>query len=321
MGLFSKIITHTIVETVKETTAKQVEEKIQKQPQKAPLFKSMREFVEFTCLYFFASQAIYIMILFVIQAENMSLGVFYQSCAIASLVSFALFLLGMLVYGLYRVDLLPLLFMIMLLPLTAILPIGFNYGFSVFGDFFLGVWMNAATKLIFFLLGIISIVSTLSGVCYYESEGTRSKTKKHAAQSISDEEAEKNRSMLRSSIQDNAITIRFLKRKWNFPTSADVLFGYDEQKKQFVFVSDKNSYTLSSRKVVYFDFEDVQNNPDVEINTNEYERLIKLIYLGSSKKENILSMAQIYANNEAINRIKLSEPPRMPLYSCCKIAL
>lgn len=308
MGLFSKIVTRAVGKIAEETVIKQVAEKSKeqekKQQPKARLFKSWRQFVEVACVYFFASQFIYIMALFVIQVDDMSFGVFYQSCAMASFISIALFLLGMIAYGLYRIDMLPLFAIFFMLLPIAIMAVGFSCGFSAIGDFFLGAWMNSAIKLIFFLLGLLCVGSTLSGVLYYESEGTKKKAIKQTQSPTSDEEAELKRSELRTAIQENAITVRFAKRKWNFSTSAVVMFGYDEQNKQFIFVSDKNSYTLSSKKVVYFDFEDIPSNSTDEANDNEPQRLIKLFYLSSTNKESVVSLTQVCADDEAINRIK-----------------
>lgn len=305
MGLFSKIVTHAIVEIAEAMESEHIAEdaKEQKKSKTYP-FRSWQEFVEFSCAFFFFSQTFYVMALLCIQADNMSVGIFYQSCAMAALVSIALFFLGLLAYGMYRVDMLPLLLLILPLPLCVTMSIGFTHGFGVLGDFFTGVWMNSAIKLIFFLLGILSTASTFSGVLYYESRDSKQQIRKQEKPKISDEEAEMNRNILRSAIQENAVNVRFIKRKWNFSTSSDVMFGYDVQNKQFAFVSDINSYTLSSTKIVYLDFEDVKNDPDVKNCTNIYQRLIKLYYLGSGEKENVLYLSQAFSDDKSINRIK-----------------
>ncbi len=305
MGLFSKIITYALDEISEAMESEHIAENPKKQEKaKVYPFLSCQGFVEFACAFFFFSQTFYVMALLCIQVDNMSMGIFYQSYAMAALVSIALFLLTLLAYGMYRIDMLPLLLMILLLPLCAIMSIGFTHGFGAVGDFFTGVWMPSAAKLVFFLLGVLSIFSTLSGVLYFESVDAKKKTQKQAKPKVSDEQEEMNRNILRSAIQENAITVHFINRKWNFSTSSDVMFGYDEQNKQFVFVSDVNSHTLNSKKVVYLDFEDVKNDPDVKICTNEYQRLIKLYYLGSGEKESILYLSQTLSDDKSINRIK-----------------
>lgn len=311
MGLFKQIITHVVVKKANESLMERVAEALpcedKSKARKAPLFKSRRDLAEAAAIYFFSMQIFYIIILMMCQLDNMSWGAFYRACAMASLVAWSVLFVGMLAYGLYRIDLLPLLFMLVLLVLVVallVIPLGFEYGYGIYKDFFLGTWLNPAVTLVLFLLGIITIAVTLAIVIYYENGGAKKKTQKQAPPPVSNEEAENNRKSLKSAIKGNAINVRFLRRKWNFTTSAVVLFGYDEQNKQFVFVSDQNSYTLSCKKVVYLDFEDVESDPNAAINTSEYQRLIKLYYLGSSKKEHILSLAQVHISDEAINRIK-----------------
>lgn len=310
MGLIKQVITHIILQKaedalVGETAVSPREDR--KQARKAPLFKSRYELAEATAAYFFSVHSTYIMFSLLFQIDYISWDLFYRTCAMASLVAWSVFLVGILIYGLYRADLLPLLFMFVpgvLVFIFAVIPLGFEYGYGIYKDFFLGVWMHSNVKLIFFLLAIITTVVTLAFVIHYENGGTQKKPKKRNPPPISDEEVENNRNMLRMAIQNNAINIRFLKRKWNFTTVSDVLFGYDEQNKQLVFVNNQNSHVLSCKKVVYLDFEDILGNPDASVNTSEYQRIIKLHYLESSKKESVLTLVQIYSIDEGINRIK-----------------
>ncbi len=250
------------------------------------------------------------------QYDDIPWGAFYQIYAMSTLIAWAVLLVGMLAYGLYRVDLLPLFFMLSpLLLILASVPLMLEYDYSVYKDFFLGVWMNPVINLIFFLLGIISIAVPLAALIYYEDGSSKKGKSKTTITQINDEEAENNRKLLGSKIQAHAITVRFLKRKWNFTQGKDVLFGYDEDNKQFVFVNEQNSYTLSSSKIIYLDFEDVSNDFGKIINTKEYQRLVKLYYLSSGKKEGILHLAQISASGEEIKQIKHyanSNPPSNP---------
>ncbi len=311
MGLLKHILTHIIVQKAEETLVGKIAEELpnedRKQVRKAPLFKSRHDLAEAAAAYFFSVHSTYIVFSLLLQIDYISWDLFYRTCAMSSLVAWSVLFIGILIYGLYRADLLPLLFMFVpavLVFVFAVIPLGFEYGYGIYKDFFLGVWMYPNVKLIFFLLGIITTVVTLAFVIHYENGGTKKKPKKQNPPPISDEEAENNRNLLRTAIQNNAVNIRFLKRKWNFTADTDILFGYDEQNKQFVFLSDKNSYILSSKKIVYFDFEDAPNNNDTAINTNKYQRIIKLYYLGSNQKEYVLTLVQTYASDEGINRIK-----------------
>lgn len=309
MGILKQIITQVVVKKIEETVVEKAEERLsakeeRKKAQIKTAFQSREDLAGYASLYFFSSQFIYMLILLVCQIEPMSWTVFCRYYAMAALVSCALFLVGLIALGLHMIDLLPVLTFI---PLAAVCFLAFliaECGFGLLVRFFLGLWMNTTTQIVFFLLGVATVSVSFYLLCRFESAGARKKTKNHPFPIIEDEEAEENRSLLRAAIQESAITVRLLKGQWGFSKNTDVLFGCDTTNKRLVFVSNRSDNIIDYAKVVYFDFEDVAKESDSAVNTREYHRLIKLYYLGASKKEHVVSMAQVYNNDENINRIK-----------------
>lgn len=307
MGFLKLLVTQIAIKKAEDVICGKVEKDlpVESQKKKPPVFKSGHERAGFASFYFFTSQACYTIfpiLCLMFQEKDLSLAVFFRLYAMAALVSFALLLIGLVIYGLYRVNLLPVTLMIFPLPLFFIMYVGFEYGWGIFRDIFFGTWMNLTTMLILILLGISAVVCSISILCYYESGGSKKKTVKQAKTSIRDEEAERTRNLLRAAIRSNSVKVCFLHKKWNFAKSEEILFGYDEVRKQFVFINDKNSHVLSSQKVVYLDFESELSASDTGISTNEYQ--IKLFYVDSGNKESVLSMALSYEPDGAINRIK-----------------
>ena len=305
MGILSKIIVNIAAKKAEEVITEKVTEEIQeknKKPKKK-LFKSRQELGEALLGYVGISQAIAIVAsLFVGMESDFHGGAFYSTYAMAILLSCGLFLLGLIVYGLYLIDLWPILIMVVAPLPFFLIPVFIEYGFANSFKFFLsGEWMGSVTKLVFSLLGIFITVGSIAIACYNESKGTKKKTKKQEPSTISDEEAEKNRSLLRTAIQDNAIRVQFTRRQWGFTASSKVLFGYDDENEQFVFVSDNSSNTIAGEMGIFLDYEDILYASDGS--TTEYQRVIKLYYLGKSKEECIVTMLQKSLDDMCDNRI------------------
>lgn len=151
------------------------------------------------------------------------------------------------------------------------------------------------------MLGIVVSVSSITIAYKNQSKGTKQETKEQVTKTVSDEEVEKNRGLLRTAIQDNAILVQFVKRKWGFTVSSKVQFGYDDENEYFVFVSNKSSTTIEAEKVVYIDYEDILYGLN---STAEYQRLIKMYYLADNNEEQIITLSQRVLEDMCDNRMK-----------------
>ena len=180
MGLLKDLILFAAVKKAEEairgksTEKEPVIENEQKQ-QKTPLFQSRGEFAGAVLATIFFSQFFYMFALFVLQVESFSWAVFYRSYAMAALVSCALLLIGLMAYGMYLIDFLPALPLLLLFPVIfgIILPY-IEFGVSIFT----GIWMNSTVKLICCLLGIIAITTSLAYTCYCETEESKTNVQK-----------------------------------------------------------------------------------------------------------------------------------------------
>ena len=98
MGLFKTIITHVVATRAEEALMEKIAEELPSEDKakarKTPLFKSRRELAEAAAIYFFSVQSFYIMILMMCQIDDMSWGGFYRTCAMASLVAWAMLFVG-----------------------------------------------------------------------------------------------------------------------------------------------------------------------------------------------------------------------------------
>lgn len=297
-----KVITQEQEEKIQKAITQEQENK----KKKKRLFQSRTSLAGAASIYFFFTQFLIVIILLVCHGEDLTAGGFFGSCAMAAIITWSLLLVLMLVYALYREDMLMfayvLLFAMILVFITA--PLGAEGGYSVYRYFFLGLWMTPLVKAMFCLLGIATLGTAIALYIYLEDKEGKRKAEKQPQIPAVDEKAEAERNALRTAIQDNAVVVRFLKRRWDFTTNADVLFGYHEENKQLVFVGERNSYVLNNDKIVYLDFEDVERSFNEEINNSQYKRLIKLYYLGSGRKEYVLPLAQCDILEEEITKIK-----------------
>ncbi len=300
--------TQKVTTQEQEKTQKAIvqEQENKKQKKKKRLFHSRASLAGAASIYFFFTQFLSVIVLLVCHGEELTAGEFFGSCAMAAIIAWSLLLVLMLVYALYRVDMLMfacgLLFVMILAFVTA--PLGAEGGYSVYRYFFLALWMTPLVKAMFCLLGVATFGIAIALFIYFENREEKRRAEKQSQMPAIDEKAEAERNALRVAIRDNAIVVRFLKKRWDFTTNADVLFGYHEEKKQFVFVSERTSYILDADKIVYLDFEDIKSSSDEEINFSQYKRMIKLYYLGSGKKEKVLPLAHCDISEEEINKIK-----------------
>lgn len=296
--MIDRLVDEKAAKNLDNPSAKNHSSEKETNPKKKRLFSSMQEFCEFNLLYFLLTQFFYIVILLIAQSNGSLNFVFSRVYSMAVLISCVIYILIWIGYGCYRSGELSWYFLLLPFPLLIIIPLGFANGFSFLGIFFAGMWMSNALVVVFFALGIIIAAANIAYFCYCESEPSKKKTKMAAKKPINEKNAEDVHQMLRTAISDNAIHVRFQNRKWRFGIRSDVMFGYDEQNKQFVFVDAKNSYTLSSKSVIFLAYE----NPLPD--ESAFHRLIKLYYLGADKEEQVLPLFQTDDDNENISRLQ-----------------
>ncbi|MBR4865025.1 MAG: hypothetical protein IKU07_10650 [Oscillospiraceae bacterium] len=99
-----------------------------------------------------------------------------------------------------------------------------------------------------------SLYLTFSGGSF----GKRGKTSKSQKTAVSEKtvspmELCKKR---KRAISDNAITIGFVKKQWDFLPGEEALFGYDKNTESFVFVGDIHSRIIEQKAIVFLDYED-----------------------------------------------------------------
>ena len=196
MGLLKSLILYVATKKVEEAIYRKQEEKSipiepienESKKEKKPLLKSREEFFEIVFTICIISQILYGFVLIVLQVDSLSLSVFYRSYAMAALVSCVLLLIGVIAYGFYLIGFLPMVFFVLILGMCYLSLSSLDYG----GSIWTGAWMNSAEKLVFSLLGIITIVSGFAYLCYCESKKT---DEKKTAMNISEEETEKNRNL------------------------------------------------------------------------------------------------------------------------------
>lgn len=308
MGILSKILVNAVAKKAEEAIAEKVTEEVKEKTQKPKkkLFNSRQQVGTFLLGYIGITQGLSLwaslMVLLASFETANPIGAVYSIYAIATFLSCGLFILGIVFYGLYLIDLWPILIMVVASLPFFLMPVFLEYGFAdSFKFFFSGKWMPPTMKLVFFLMGIVMAVSSIAVVCYNESKGTKKQVKQQATPTVSDEEAEENRKLLRTAIHENSIQVQFSKRQWGFTASTKVLFGYDNENEQFVFVSNKSSTIIEAKRVVYLDYEDILYGSDGA--TTEYQRLIKLYYLGKGNEEHIISLLQRSLDDMCDNRI------------------
>lgn len=307
MGIFSKILVSVATKKAEEVLIENAEEMKSKTKKiKKRLFSSRDEVAAFLLGYVGVTQGISVwasIIAVIANVEEINLiGRFYSTYAVAMFLSCVLFILGMIIYGLYLINFLPILIMFVSPFPFFLIPVFIEYGVAdSFRFFFSGKWMPPAMKLTLFLLGIVVSVSSITIAYKNQSKGTKQETKEQVTKTVSDEEVEKNRGLLRTAIQDNAILVQFVKRKWGFTVSSKVQFGYDDENEYFVFVSNKSSTTIEAEKVVYIDYEDILYGLN---STAEYQRLIKMYYLADNNEEQIITLSQRVLEDMCDNRMK-----------------
>jgi len=265
--------------------------------------------IYFNSLFLFGLQffSTFLLIIYHASLSTVSLGVletFYTSVAMATLLSFTLFIFGYIIYGLYRVKFLAILWLFVPLLLIAVLLTCLEFGFSWILGALSGIWMGPKLKFVFFLLGLCCSAASISYFCYYDSTETKKEGKKIPSQQISDEEQQKRIESLKLAIHDNAIYVHFLKHKWNFQANTDILFGYDHENCKFIFVSDKNCHILSGDSIIFLDSNSVSDNSAEKVNgTSVYPQQIKLYYLAQNGNENIVSCFVPFVDTSCAEKI------------------
>lgn len=275
-------------------------------------------------------------LLLYVSAEGLFLGnpqsLFYTTYSAAALVSFVLFLDIYITceHYKYRISykiLTPVVIQICLVALV-IWFCGFD---NIVQTLVNSVMVNALKPVLAGLGGVSIVVSSLYLITSSRQPGNR---KKHnstkaknalaAQQAIAPEVLCKN---LHRAISGNSISVSFIKKQWEFMPGETVYFGYDRNTDCFVFVSDRNSKVIESKRIVYLDYEDYLIDKTngtggmiagallggmamgvygavvcgaegrLKAQGKRIQRIIKFYYLNKSGKEQTLAFTQDFNGN------------------------